>query len=158
MADTKLAYSGAASITITLASLATGGARECTAIDNSTNKYLDAMVYLAFNIGAGTPGSDKAIYVWFYGSEDGTNYTDNATGSDAAVTMRSPTNLVGPFVVSAPTASVTYKVVIASVAAFFGGVLPYKWGFVIENKTNIALSSTEGDHTKEYKGIYSTVA
>ena len=52
----------------------------------------------------------------------------------------------------------TYKSVIPSVAQFFGGVLPPKWGFVIENKTNIALSATEGDHAKEYKGVYSTVS
>lgn len=156
--DRKLEF-GAASqgITCTLASLASGSARECTAIDNTTNKFLDAIVYLAIAIGAGTPGTQKAFNVWFYGSEDGTNYTDNATGSDAAVTMRNPSNLRGPFVISVPTASVTYKAVIGSVASFFGGVLPPKWGFVIENQCNITLSSTEGDHTKEYRGVYETI-
>ena len=96
MADLKTGFGGSVAVTCTLASLATGAARECTAIDNTVNKYMDALVYLAIKLQTGTPASDKAIYVWFYASEDGTNYGDNATGSDAALTMRSPTNLRGP--------------------------------------------------------------
>lgn len=157
MADIKLAFGTSTAITATLASLATATARECTAIDNTSNKFLDSMVYLALKLQTGTPASDKAIYVWFYGSEDGTNYTDNATGADAAVTMRSPSNLRGPFVIATPdSGGLTYKVVIGSVAAFFGGVLPRKWGFVIENKTNIAFSATEGDHIKTHTGTFAT--
>src|SRR5262245_52806957 len=122
MADLKTAFGTSSSVTITFASLATGNARECTAVDNSSNKYLDAILYLAIKLATGTPGSDKAINVWFYASEDGTNYTDNASGSDAALTMRAPTNLRGPFVISTPdSGGLTYKAVIGSVAAFFGG-------------------------------------
>jgi hypothetical protein len=157
MSDTKLSFGTSTAITCTLASLADAGARECTVVDNSTNKYLDAMLTVAIKLQTGTPSSDKAVYVWFYGSEDGTNYTDNATGSDAAVTMRSPSNLRGPFVISCPdSGGLTYKGVIASVASFFGGVLPRKWGFVVQNKTGITLSATEGDHTKTYTGVYTT--
>ena len=157
MADIKVNFGTSTAITCTLASLADAGARECTAVDNSTNKYLDAVLYLAIRLVTGTPASDKAIYVWFYGSEDGTNYTDNATGTDAGVTMRSPSNLRGPFVISTPdTGALTYKGVVGSVAAFFGGTLPRKWGFVIQNKTGLALSATEGDHTKTYTGVYVT--
>lgn len=158
MADIKTTYATPASITCTLASLSSGSARECTAVDNTTNLYLDAMVNIAVAVGAGTIAGDKSVYVWFYGSADGTDYTDNATGSDAAVTMRSPSNLRGPFVISTPTQSITYKACIGSVASFFGGVLPQKWGFVVENQSGIALSSTEGDHTKEYAGVYATSA
>lgn len=123
MANIKTEFGTSTAITITLASLATATARECTVIDNTSNKFLDAMVYLAIKLQTGTPASDRAIYVWFYGSEDGTNYTDNATGSDAAVTMRSPSNLRGPFVIATPdSGALTYKAVIGSVAAFFGGV------------------------------------
>lgn len=159
MANLKIEFAASTSITVTLASLATGSARECAVIDNSTNKYSDAMVYLALKLQTGTPASDKSIYVWFYGSEDGTNYTDNASGSDAALTMRSPTNLRGPFVISIPdSGGLTYKAVIGSVAAFFGGVLPRKWGLVVQNQTNVTFSATEGDHAKSYTGIYATVA
>jgi len=159
MAERKLKFASSAAVTITLASLAQAAARECTAIDNSNNLYLDAVLYLAIPLQAGTPGSDKAIYVWFYGSEDGTNYTDNATGSDAAVTLRSPTNLRGPFVIATPdSGALTYKAVIGSVAAFFGGVLPRKWGFVVQNMTNLTFNATEGSLIKTYTGITETIA
>ncbi len=150
---------GAASqgITVTLAGLTQASARESTAIDNTTNLYLDAIVYLAVVVPAGTPAVQKSVNVWFYGSEDGTNYTTNATGSDAAVTMTTPTNLRGPFSIAVPAGGVTYKAVIPSVAAYFGGVLPPKWGIVVENQTNITLGATEGNFTKEYRGVYATL-
>jgi hypothetical protein len=156
--DIKLVYGTTTAITITASSLASGSARECTAIDNSSNLFQDAMVYGAIGLASGTPGSDKAIYIWFYGSEDGTNYTDNVTGSDAAVTMRSPTNLRGPFTVLTPdSGALTYKFVVPSVNRYFGGLfLPRKWGFVIQNQTNLALSTTAP--TFSYTGIYQNIA
>lgn len=159
MATRKISYDSEASITCTLASLAQAAAQECTAIDNSTNLYVDAIVELMIKLQTGTPGSDKCINVWFYASEDGTNYGDNATGATAGVTLRSPNNFLGPFVINTPdSGALTYKAVIPSVARFFGGILPYKWGFVVENRTNVTFSATEGDHTKKYKGVWETVA
>ena len=97
------------------------------------------------------------INVYLYGSADGTNYTDNASGSDAGVTLRDPTNLRGPFVIAAPTAgALTYKGVIGSVAQYFGGILPVKWGIVVENQTGLAFDSTEGNHAYKYRGVYAT--
>ncbi len=155
MATRNLSYASSASITCTLDSLANGSARECTAVDNGTNKYVDAELYLAIPLAAGTPGSDKAINVYFYASEDGTNYTDNATGSDAAVTLRSPSNLLGPFVIATPdSGALTYKAVVASVARFFGGVLPRKWGFVVENRTGLAFGT---GCVKSYTGLTETI-
>lgn len=159
MADTKIAYGSSTAITCTLASLADAASRECAAIDNTTNKFIDAIVYLSVTLATGTPANEKAILVWFYGSEDGTNYGDNATGSDAALTQRVPNNFRGPFAISCPDAGgLAYKTVIPSVASFFGGVLPRKWGFVVENQTAVAFDATEGNHTKTYTGIYYTVA
>jgi hypothetical protein len=152
----KESIAAAVSITITLASLGSASAQECTAIDNSSNLYLDALLYLSIKLQNSAPGGEKCIKVFFYASHDGTNYTDNATGSNAAVTLRSPTNLVGPYIIQTPTADLTYKVVIP-VAQFFGGVLPKRWGFVIYNASGVTLSATEGDHTKEYAGVFQTV-
>jgi hypothetical protein len=159
-ATVNIAYATSTGITITLASLASGSttARESTAIDNTTNKYVDAMVYLAIKLATGTPANDKAIYVYFYGSEDGTNFTDNATGTDAALTLRSPTNLRGPFVISTPDAgALTYKAVIGSVASFFGGIMPRKWGIVVNNFTGLSFDATEANHTKTYTGLHYTI-
>lgn len=150
MANTKIAYGAATNITCTLASLATGSARECTAIINSTNLFLDAEVYLAIKLGAGVVAADERINVHFYASMDGTNYDENVTGVDAALTLRAPSVLRGPFAIPTVIAagdSATFKAIIPSVAKFFDGVLPYNWGFVIENQSGLALSSAEGNHT-----------
>jgi hypothetical protein len=158
MPDIKENFGSSTAITATgLASLAQAAAFELAAVDNGSNKFLDAMLNLAFKLQAGSPASDKAIYVWFYGSEDGTNYTDNATGSAASLTMRVPTNLRGPFVINAPdSGGLTWKAVIGSVASFFGGVLPRKWGIVVQNMTNITFSATGGDHVVTFTGVYAT--
>jgi hypothetical protein len=159
MADRKLAFGSASQgITITLASLAQAAARQSTAIDNTSNLFLDAMVYLAIPILTGTPGSDKAIYIYAFGSEDGTNYDDNAGATDAAITLRVPSNLRFLDVILTPdSGALTYKKVIPSVARAFGGILPPKWGIVIKNMTNLAFNATEGNLIKEYRGIYETI-
>ena len=157
-ADVKQAFGSSTGQTQTLASLAQAAAREGTSVDNATNLFLDVFDYHACALQTGTPASDKAIYIYVYGSEDGTNYTDNATGTDAAVTLRSPTNLKLINVIATPDAgALTYKSHPASVAAAFGGVMPRKWGSVVENKTNLTLSATEGSHTKTYSGVFTTV-
>ena len=138
MATVDLLYSSTAQITITLNSLSNGLTRESTAVDNSSNKYLDASIDIIVSLSNGTVAGDKAVNVFFYGSVDGVNYTDNATGVDAALTMRSPTNLRGPFVISAPAnGPVSYRAVIGSVASFFGGVLPIEWGIVVQNTSGV---------------------
>src|SRR3989304_5872418 len=73
MADIKKAYGTSTAITITLASLAhsDNAGRESAAIDNGTDKFIDALVQIAIKLAAGTPSADKAVYVYAYGSEDG---------------------------------------------------------------------------------------
>jgi hypothetical protein len=148
-------------ITCTLASLASSATagRESTVIDNTTNLFLDVLVSLTVKLQAGTPANDKAVYVYAYGTvNDGTDYTDGATGSDAAFTPTDPPNVRLIGVISAPASAGTYKGGPFSVAAAFGGVLPAKWGIVVRNYTGIALSATEGDHKKLYQGVYATSA
>lgn len=111
-------------------------------MDNGTNKYLDALVEVIFELATGTPASDKAVYIYAYGSEDGTDFTDNATGTDAALTLRSPTNLRLIGVINTPDAGgLAYKWV-GTVAQAFGGILPRKWGLVVDNKTGVAAETT----------------
>lgn len=154
MAVTKITYGTSTAFTITLASLATGSARESTAIDNTTNLYLDALVYVKAKLQAGAPATSAYIAVYAYASEDGTNYTDNATGTNAALTMRTPTNLKLIGLIVTPTANgATWKSNPMSVAAAFGGILPRKWGIVVENQSGFAISATEGDNAYSYTGI-----
>lgn len=157
MADIKTAFGTSTAITITLNSLATSATagRESTAIDNSTNKYLDALVSVILKIAAGTPANDKCAYVYAYASEDGTLYTDNATGTDAAITPESPTCLRLVHVIPMPTASKTYEAIF-SIAQAFGGVLPRKWGIVVRNYCGINLDSS--GNSASYSGVYATSA
>lgn len=158
MADIKQAWSTSAALTITLTTLAhsTSAGRESTAVDNSTNKYIDAMLTVSVKITTGTSAADKAVYVYVYGSEDGTNYDTNATGSDAAITLESPTNLRLLDVISVNTTAgnATWKKVIGSVASAFGGQLPRKWGIVILNTTSLAFTATSANHSVTYSGMY----
>jgi hypothetical protein len=156
MASIKVAYGTSTSLTLTLASLASSATagRESTAIDNTSNLYLDAIVQVKVALQSGTPANDKAVYVYAYGSEDGSTYTDNATGSDAAITLRAPTNLRVIGVIECPdSGALTYESSPMSVAPVFGGILPRKWGIVVRNYTGVALSATEGDHSYKYTGI-----
>lgn len=158
-ANIKQAFGGDSSITCTLASLASSATagRESSAVDNSSNLYFDALVRLDIKLQSGSPANDKLTYVFAYGSEDGTNYTDNATGSDAALTFRSPTNLRLIGTIAMPdSGALTYKSHPLSVAVAFGGILPPKWGVVIQNYTGVTFSATEGDHAKAYNGLYAT--
>ncbi len=158
MADVKLAYGTTTAFPLTLASLASSATagRESTAVSNTTNLFQDALVYVKAVLQAGTPANDKAVYVYAYGSLDGTNFPDAVTGVNAAITLNDPTQLRLIGVLNAPTSAGTFDGTY-SVAQAFGGVLPPSWGIVVRNYTGIALHATEGSHAYNYRGVYQTV-
>jgi hypothetical protein len=154
MGDIKQAFANTANFTITLhelASSATAG-RGSTAIDNSSNLYLDALVTLTVKTANAAMANDKAVYLYAYGSEDGTNYEDAFGGSDAAHT---PLNLKLIGVLDCQTQNVTYRGVF-SVAQAFGGILPRKWGIVVRNYTGQALAADV--NAASYSGVYATAS
>jgi hypothetical protein len=141
-------------ILASLASSATAG-REGTAIDNTTDLFLDVLVALKVKLGAGTPANDQAVYVYAYGTVDGgTTWPDAVTGADAAITLNNPTQLPLLGTIWTPTSTGTFKGGPWSVARCFGGVMPAKWGIVVRNYSGIALDATEGNHSKLYQGVY----
>ena len=157
MTDIKKAYGTSTAITITLASLAhsDNAGRESTAVDNGTDKFLDAMVQVVVKLAAGTPSADRTVYVYAYGSEDGTTFTDNATGADAAITLTDPPNVREIGRIRCPAAGgLTYESQPMSVAKAFDWILPRKWGIVVRNNTNVAFDTT--GHAAKYTGIYFT--
>ena len=157
MANLKQEFGTSTSITITLNSLAASATegRESTAIDNTSDKFLDALVNVTVKFVAGTPSSATAVFVYVYGSEDGTNYTDNATGTDAAITFRNPTAMVLLGTIPIPTSgALTYKSHPMAVAKAFGGVMPRKWGIAVMVDTGVNLDST--GNSAKYTGIYAT--
>lgn len=160
MADVKIKYATSGTITCTLAALASSSTigRGSTSIDNGTNLYDDVLLNLAIKVSGTGLGAAQAVEMYVYGSEDGTTFSGDSkenVGTDAAVTVSNPTNLLGPVVCSG-TGGSTLRVV-SPVAQFFGGRMPRKWGFVVVNRTNLALSPYETDHTKTYTGITYTV-
>ena len=148
--DNKIAYGTSTAITITLNGLessATAG-RESTAIDNTINKFLDALVTVTLKAADLVLANDKAAYVYAYGSEDGTNYSGMAGGLDAA---NNPKAL--PLVKVILLEQNTIQRVVFAIAQAFGGVMPRKWGIVVRNYSGQNLAA-EGNSVS-YSGIYS---
>jgi hypothetical protein len=163
MATVKTAYgtSGQA-LTITLTSLAdaTSAGRESTSVSNSTDLFLDVLISAKIKTqNSGAISAPSAVFVYAYGSVDGgSEWPDTVTGTDAAITLNSPTQLklLGAIYVAA--INTTYKGGPWSLAALYGGRMPEKWGVVVVNDCGTALSATGSDHAVEWQGVYATVA
>jgi hypothetical protein len=161
MAVQTVTYGTSTAIVISLASLTSSATvgRESTAVDNSSNKYLDAIVQGKIVLQSGSPANDKAVYLYAYGSEDGSTFTDNATGTDAGITLRVPSIIVPIGVIACPdSGALTYESQPMSVAAAFGGWLPREWGIVVRNFTGVTFNATGGSHVFTYTGITLTSA
>jgi hypothetical protein len=156
MADIKAKYGSAnQAITITINSLANDAKRESAAVDNAANCFADALVQvqIATNTAADSTG-DKSIYIYAYGtSGNGTTYSANASGTDAAFGS-DPQQLANCHLIGtlyAPTQNKVYKSDLMSVATAFGGLLPQRWGIIIHNRTGQTLKSS--DCSAFYQGL-----
>jgi hypothetical protein len=141
-------------ITISLASLADGAARQSNAIDLSSLNPLDEGV--RFDIKAGASGVSSAGYVEVYlasSVDGGSTYSDGATGSDGTITLatRPCSPLVDVINLESNAAIGKGKLISLASAAF--GFVPDHVAFIIRNKSGAALDSTEGSHNKRYQGF-----
>lgn len=150
--DIHIAYGTDTAVTITLASLASAGARQSDVIDNSTNEYVDYLVTVKLKTGASAPSSDKAAHI-YVAAGNGTIRAENAGATDAAITLSSPSNATRIGYISMPSASTTYYAGPFSVAAAFGGALPKDFAIIVENRHGQALTSTAGDHAVYYTPV-----
>lgn len=142
--------------TLTITSLGSGSQRQSTAIDNSSNLYVDALCF--FKIKTGTIVAPSTINAYAFGTADGgTTYSDGAGATDAAITLSSPPNMPIIGVGNAPANATIYSLGPYSVAnnRYFMGVLPDHWGVVVENKTGAAFDATTASGW--YQGQYLTV-
>jgi hypothetical protein len=158
MSSVKSAYGSTnQTITCTITSLANNGQRGSTAIDNTSNLFLDALVEVKVKSAASSTSANGYVNVYAYGTADGgTNYSDGITGSDSNATLTVPPNVVLIGRINVVANSATYIGGPFSVASAFGGVLPDHWGIVIENKTGATLDASIG--SSWYQGIFQTVA
>lgn len=163
MATGKLLYATPVDITIGLATgpLASSGTwvtgRESTAIDNTTNRYVDELVSGFISVGT-TPTSNTVINVYVYAQTDDTpSYPSlgGATlmaGTDGNATFTSQearmnaVRLGASIFVPAATSDVKYSIPPFSVASLFGGVMPRRWGIFVAHSTVAALNGTAGNH------------
>lgn len=164
MADVKLAYGANTAITITLTSLGSAGYRESTAIDNTTNLFLDAFVGGITQVGA--VAADGQLEIYAYASWDGTSYTAGVTGADATITWGTTGGVdgyndlipLGTAAVDTTDDNDDVEWGPFSIASAFGGRLPPKWGIVVKNSTGTALHATGTNNLVRYRGVYLTVA
>lgn len=164
--DVKLAYAASASLTITLASLASDSnllaGRESTAVANTSNLYQDILVSGKITTGT-SPTVSKNIYVFAYAAVNDTpTYPGVFDGTDSGETTVAATKanclaLLAVITVTA-TSDVTYWFGPKSLAAAFGGVVPTHWGVFVVHDTAVNLNSTAGNHAIYYTPVYNTVA
>lgn len=145
---TMITYSSPATITMPLASKTTGQGERSDAIDNSTNRYDDALVSLT--VKPGTISAGAYIQVMAYSSVDGTNYETAGSTAGAYNTLTGGEKILGYMI---PAASTTAFTGVFAVAQAFGGVLPPRWGIIASQVNCGTLSATESDHVKSYVGI-----
>lgn len=153
--DIKNAYgTDSQPVTISLNLLQDTTARESTAVDNSSNLFLDALAALDIKTGA-TPSATGYVVIYAYGTSDGgSTYTGGATGSDAGLTVEITLKVLKVLPVTA-TADRIYEVGPFSIAGAFGGNLPEEWGIVVENQTGDALNAS--GNSAWYQGVYRTI-
>jgi hypothetical protein len=165
MATAAIQYAASAALTITLNGLATSvgnvAGQESTAVDNTSNLYIDAILGGTITLHASTAVvANTQIEVWVYGSYDGTNYSGGATGSNAALTpvqsSKTYMKLGAILPITATTANISHKFTIGSVANLFGGVLPSKWGVWVSQSSGQTLHASNNEI--EYIGVKYTSA
>lgn len=153
-ATIKQAYgSNNQAITITLASLGSASQRQSTAIDNTTNLFMDAKVSVKIKTGASGVSATGFVNVFAFGSADGgTTYNGGCGASDAAFSGNKDALI---FLGSIPAiANATTYVGLFNLSRAFGfGGIPASWGIVIDNQSGAALDSTAGNHAVLYQGI-----
>lgn len=164
--DVKIEYAASSALTITLASLATDAnllaGRESTAVDNTTNKYLDYL--LAGKITTGTsPTTAKQIRVYVVGLMEDATYPDVFDGTDSAETVsgvgtRDSALKLAVVIPTIATSDLTYYFGPISIASLFGGVMPKKFVVFVTHDTAVNFNSTAGNHAIYITPIYETIA
>lgn len=168
MATQTISYSADTGITIAPASLATSATWvagvESDLIDNTSNKYVDALVQGLVTVGT-TPTANTSILIFVWGSSvsPATTAIDVIDGTSSAETIVSAgvrnsfAKLAAVLDVDTNTSNRGYPCSFG-VAALFGGVLPPYWGLFLAHNTGVNLNSTAGNHVFSYRGVKYDVA
>jgi hypothetical protein len=166
MADQKIEYASSAAMTVSPASLASDtnllAGVESTAVDNTSNKYLDYLLAGKLTTGS-SPTDVRQIQIYVYGQlEDTPVYPDVIDGSSSGETItsddiRDAALRLAAVMPTNNTSDRTYYFGPLSVAALFGGSVPKRWGVFVVHNTGVNLNSTGGNQAIWYTPIYATV-
>jgi hypothetical protein len=151
MTTVAQSFAGSAAFTLNATSWTQGTTVSSDAVDVSglSPVPVDILVTVTATVPNATLGASKAVNVYVAISEDGSHYSDNdqySGSNDSQTSLRSPTNFYGPFVIPC-TQNVAAYGVIGSLRALCGGVLPRKFGLVLENQTNVTLTGAAASYT-----------
>lgn len=162
---TTTTYSANTAITFDISSLATSSTfvagRECSEIDNTTNKYIDCLVRVKGITGhastAPTVGQVIQLYCWGSDVSLATTAIDVLDGTDSAETLGHVSVLNSLKFVAAPavtvaTAGLLYYIQPFSVAQLFGGNMPKFWGLYLAHNHTGALAAAQSG-LFSYNGI-----
>lgn len=170
MATITQTYSSPTAITFDVSSLGTSSTfvagRESTQVDNTSNKYVGAIVTCDGITGhastAPTVGQMICLYLWGSDVSLATTPIDTLDGTDSAETLSHVAVLNALRFVAAPTVTVAtaglvYHIQPFNVADYFGGVMPQFWGlYLAHNHTGALAASQSGIWS--YTGITYTSA
>lgn len=160
----KPVYSSVQAVTISLASLASSSSltagQESGVIDNSTNRFIDAILSGKITVGSSpTSGTNIIVNVFALLDPSGT-YPDVMDGSDSAETITSA-GVGRGFLrravildVDSTTSDREYPFSGISIADLFRGVMPQKWGVFVTHNTGVNLNATGGNHVINYQGVH----
>jgi hypothetical protein len=142
-------------LTITLASLATAGARASTAVDNTVSMFEDVLFFVKTTSAAAATSATGYVNIYGYGTVDGgTTYPEAITGTDAGITLSAPPNLVLLAQITVNANAKTYYAGPFSFCRMYGlDRLPAKWGLVFVNQSGATLNATAGNHSIIYQGV-----
>lgn len=140
MATATLNVTNTQGVTITIASLANGSTNTSNAIDNSTNKFLSALVRVKVKTNAaGTSATGSCSVLLVRSTDGGTDY-DDGVFLGALATVANATTYTQTF------------------STEFLGALGSHWKVSLRNNSGAALDSTAGNHEVEFAGIKYDVA
>lgn len=168
MADVTTTYAASATITCGVASLASSSTfvagRESSVVDNTTNKYVDALLSGKVRVGTSPTANTQILVYVFAPINDTPTYPDVMDGTDSDETLTAVgvgqgfLKLAAVINVDATTSDRDYAFGPVSVAQLFGGVMPPKWSLFVTHNTGAALNATAGNHTFSYQGVKFSVA